>query len=194
MDHFWKRVLYTKRKALNWRTEKFIFQKKTKKQIRRHHLFFETSSKDKTNCRWRKCFFSFCVNGRRVMFIFSLSLFALTFFFVSSPQRKQQNKVSPTELQQHTKPQSTAKAENNEKCASFFPLLMPFFMFFFQSLWVGVWVCVYREKIRKNGERTFISIFRSIMIDALSLSLFVSFQKCFCVFYVFCKDRERLKI
>ena len=56
-------------------------------------------------------------------------------------------------------------------------------------------VCVYREKIRKNGERTFISIFRSILTDALSLSFFVSLSKnAFCVFYVFCEDRERLKI
>ena len=60
-------------------------------------------------------------------------------------------------------------------------------------------MCVSREDKKKHEERTFISIFRSILIDErLFLSLshsFVSLSKnAFCVFFVFCEDRERLKI
>ena len=127
-----------KRKSFELKNGKVHFSKKRRNKLDVIIFSLKQVRKTKQTVVDGNVFFSFFVNGRRVMFIFSLSLFALTFFFVSSPQRKQQNKVSPTEPQQHTKPQSTAKDENNEKCASFFPLLMPFFMFFFQSLWVGV--------------------------------------------------------
>ena len=186
MDYFWKRILYTKKKKLWTEERKSSFFKKRRNKLDVIIFSLKQVRKTKQTVVDGNVFFHFS-STEDVWCLFSLSLslflFALTFFFVSSPQRKQQNKVSPTEPQQHTKPQSTAKDENNEKCASFFPLLMPFFMFFFQSLWVGVWVCVYREKIRKNGERTFISIFRSILIDALSLTFCLSFQKCFLCFF-----------
>ena len=196
MDYFWKHVLYTKKKKLRTEERKSSFFKKKRRNKLDVIIFsLKRVRKTKQSVVDGNVFFHF-TSTEDVWCLFSLSLSLRTHVYlclVSATQTTKQSIANRTA--------TTHKATKHRKGwkqwkVCFFLSAVDAFFYVFLSKFVGggVSVCVSREDKKKQRKNVYFNI--SVNFDWCSLSLIfcVTFQKCFCVFYVFCEDRERLKI